>query len=140
MYNVKTNFLKLPRGLFKLNLKPNEFIVLSYLLLLSGRDFIHPSRKTIAKNCGLKSISTVNRTIKSLVQRGLISYVKGCTGYSNSYILNIPGVIRTEAEGKYAPSMTEVEKYKVYTEQDRENKQFIHLVNEQYNNQRKKEV
>ena len=50
-----------------------EFAVYSYLTRLKDkRNTCWPSRETIAKNCKIKSLTTVDRALKGLEEKGYI--------------------------------------------------------------------
>lgn len=82
---IKSNFFKIPNGIYKLKLKPNELAVLCYLISYMNADSIFPSQKTISTATGISSLVTVRKTIKSLVKKKLISYQRGHSAYSNRY-------------------------------------------------------
>jgi hypothetical protein len=82
--SVGSHFFKNPHAIYEIGLKPKEIAVLGYLISIMEFKYNHPSRSTIGKVCGM-TISTVDKTIKSLVSKKLLIYEKGHTGLSNRY-------------------------------------------------------
>lgn len=69
------NFFILPNHIFDYQLKPSAFLVYAYLVRCSNKtkgDTCFPSKKTIAKHCGI-SVSTVDAVIPLLIEENLIS-------------------------------------------------------------------
>jgi DNA-binding MarR family transcriptional regulator len=81
---INNEFFKVPNKIFIHRLTGNEFLVFNYLLSFLNKGFIYPSKKTIAREVNL-STRTIDRTIKSLVVKGFITYKKGKRNISNQY-------------------------------------------------------
>jgi len=101
------NFLRLPLGVYNHKLNGSEFTILVYLMSFQNRKDIYPSIKNIAETTGF-SDKTVNTCIKSLKDKGLISYKKGNTGYSNRYKLNFDKIDPKFVKKKFNPSKKDV--------------------------------
>lgn len=86
--------MKIPHRIFKEELNGTEFIVYAYLVSCTDSSkTCFPSRETIAKNCQIKSIRTVDKTLAALEERGLISKLSrfdysGKGRLSNLYSIN----------------------------------------------------
>lgn len=83
-------FVMLPKKIFEYQLKPIPFAVYCYLLCCDNKqNGCYPSRKTIAKACGISG-SSVGRALDQLELQGLIK-VKHNFGngrqQNNSYLL-----------------------------------------------------
>ena len=77
---VKGNYFCVSNCVFDLKLKPIEFIVYCYLQKCDNSERgCFPSKKTIAKNCGI-AVSSVDKALKKLKKAGIISSRKR---YSN---------------------------------------------------------
>jgi len=85
---INNNFTKIPTKVFNLGLKTNEYVLLFYLFSIFNNGNIYPSRKKIAEKTNI-SIKTVDRVIKSLCNKGYITYKKGFRGKSNQYKINL---------------------------------------------------
>ena len=73
------NFYMIPNEVFDLNLDPYEFMILSYMVRRMNADSeCWPSFKTMSKDLGI-SISTLEKRISKMEQRGLISVRKHTT-------------------------------------------------------------
>ena len=69
----------IPNEVFDLNLDPYEFMILSYMVRRMNADSeCWPSFKTMSKDLGI-SISTLEKRISKMEQRGLISVRKHTT-------------------------------------------------------------
>ncbi|MGN1124276.1 MAG: helix-turn-helix domain-containing protein [Eubacterium sp.] len=94
MKNKKGNYFKIPNTIFKERLSGNQFIVYCYLSKCSDKqNKCFPSRETIAKNCCIKSLSTVDKILQLLEDKGLITktyrYNPSGIGFqSNVYTIN----------------------------------------------------
>ena len=91
------NFFLLPNNIFDEHLSMSEFYV--YACLVKSKDKrthqCWPSRATIAKNCDIKSLTTVDKALKGLDDRGMISItprydLDGKGRLSSIYTVNKP--------------------------------------------------
>lgn len=91
--NIYTHSFFLPNDIFDYHLSHRNFKVYSYLRKCSNKHHqCWPSRKDIAKKCGIKSTTTVDTALKELVEDGLIIKTArysadGITRESNIYTL-----------------------------------------------------
>lgn len=93
--NVKTqrrkksgNYFLLPNCIFDEQLTRTQFVVYSYLVKCSDKNnMCFLSRETIAKNCSIKTLRTVDQAVKELENKGLITKTKR-KDYSNRYYLS----------------------------------------------------
>lgn len=82
------NYFLLPNAIFNEELTHTQFVVYSYLVRCSDKhNMCYPSRETIAKNCGIKTIRTVDSAIKELEDKGLITKTKR-KDYSNRWYMS----------------------------------------------------
>lgn len=69
---ISSNYFKLPNDIFSLNLKPNQFVVLAYLLRHTNNNSkAFPSYQTIADNCNITRVTIIN-VVKQLIEQELI--------------------------------------------------------------------
>ena len=87
---IYRNFVKVPHRIFDIGLNPNELSLLTYLLTFFNAKEIYPSKQLMASCCNV-SIRTVDKTLNSLVNKGLITYKKGrkCKQARCKHILSI---------------------------------------------------
>jgi len=65
-------------------------MVYSYLVKCSDKsNSCFPSRENIAKNCGIKTLRTVDLAIKELENKGLITKIKRKNYDNNCYLSNV---------------------------------------------------
>ena len=90
-----TNFFMVPNEVFDLNLKPQQFAVLCYILKCCDEsNTCYPSIHTIAEACAI-SDNTVRESIKFLCKRKIITKSGGFTVgkygkiQSSSYLFSI---------------------------------------------------
>lgn len=93
---MNKNFFILPNEIFKLKLKPRDFMVLACLIKHSDSDYIcFPSYKTIAKECSI-SQKTVGQALKALSKKRLIEITNRSrddgSKSSNLYSINLLNV------------------------------------------------
>ena len=68
------NFFLLPNHIFDEDMDLKEFAVYAYLTKSKGKDNkCWPSRETIGRNCKIKSLTTVDRALKGLSDKGYIA-------------------------------------------------------------------
>ena len=92
------NYIKMPNSLFKLGLKANELVVLTYLSSIykpDHQDYVVAKYEAIAHACGYACEDSALSVIRSLEQEGFISIVprrNPFTGVTlaNGYIVNLP--------------------------------------------------
>ncbi|SDN54530.1 helix-turn-helix domain-containing protein [Acetanaerobacterium elongatum] len=92
------NYIKMPNCLFKLGLKANELVMLTYLASIhkpDHQDYVVAKYETIAKACGYTSADSAMTIVSSLEQKGFISIIprhNPFTGITlaNGYIVNLP--------------------------------------------------
>ncbi|AGX43647.1 putative transcriptional regulator [Clostridium saccharobutylicum] len=69
---INNNYFKIPNDVFSLNLKPNQFVVLAYLLRHTNNNSkAFPSYQTIADNCNITRVTVIN-VVKQLIEQELI--------------------------------------------------------------------
>ncbi|NFS11350.1 helix-turn-helix domain-containing protein [Clostridium botulinum] len=69
---INNNYFKIPNDIFSLNLKPNQFVVLAYLLRHTNNNSkAFPSYQTIADNCNITRVTVIN-VVKQLIEQELI--------------------------------------------------------------------
>lgn len=87
---MKGNFFKLPNSIYDQGLTTSEICVYGYLIRCADKSKrCYPSRETIGKKCGIKSLVTVDKNLKSLEDRGFIEKTKRRNYLGNSYLSNI---------------------------------------------------
>ena len=95
MKKQKGMFFLLPNDIFQRDLTNKEFIVYCYLVRCKNvHNQCWPSRSTIAKNCRIKSLTTVDKSIQGLIDKGFIYKTghydhNGKGQLSNIYTINI---------------------------------------------------
>ena len=74
MKERRTNFFMVDNRIFEYDLKPRDIAVYCFLCrrLNQESNVAFPSRKDIAKGCGIKKEETVDKALKVLVEKGLI--------------------------------------------------------------------
>ena len=74
MKERRTNFFMVDNCIFEYALKPRDIAVYCFLCrrLNQESNVAFPSRKDIAKSCGIKKEETVDKALKVLVEKGLI--------------------------------------------------------------------
>ena len=97
-----TNFFMVPNEVFDLNLKPQQFAVLCYILKCCDEsNTCYPSIHTIAEACAI-SDNTVRESIKFLCKRKIITKSGGFTVgkygkiQSSSYLFSINRIFMTK--------------------------------------------
>ena len=95
---MNKNFFMLPNEIFKLKLKPRDFMVLACLVKHSNSDYTcFPSYRTIAKECSI-SQKTVGQALKILSNKRLIEISnrkrEDGSKSSNLYSINLLNVKR----------------------------------------------
>ena len=94
MNKKKGNFFLLPNDIFESDITAQEFFVLSYLVRCKDKqNQCWPSRATIAKNCKIKCMSSLDKYLQGLEDKGYISKTKrysydGKRQLSNIYTIN----------------------------------------------------
>lgn len=85
----------MPNKIFKTELSGNNFIVYAYLVKCKDKKThrCYPSRATIARECKIKSITTVDKCLQYLEENGYIEKTKqfdinGRGQKSNIYTVN----------------------------------------------------
>lgn len=69
---LTTKYFKLSNNIFELGLKPNEFVVLTYIARCSNNNSkAFPSYNKIAEKCNI-GLSTAKRVVSDLVKSGLL--------------------------------------------------------------------
>ena len=95
MKERRTNFFMVDNRIFEYDLKPRDIAVYCFLCrrLNQESNVAFPSRKDIAKGCGIKKEETVDKALKVLVEKGLIEKYHRHTNAgdygSNVYRLNL---------------------------------------------------
>lgn len=74
--------------IYNISLKSNEIVVLIYLVNVLRYENKYPSRALIAKKCGMKSMITLDRVLKSLEKKNIISISKRNSSLKNFYHIN----------------------------------------------------
>lgn len=70
---MQGNYFSISNSIFDYELSKSEFYVYSYLSKCAGKDRkCFPSRNTIGKHCNNMSLATVDKSIASLIDKGLI--------------------------------------------------------------------
>lgn len=88
------NFFLIPNNIFDTDITAQEYFVLSYLVRCKDKqNQCWPSRSTIAKNCKIKCLSTLDKYLQNLEDKGFISKTKrysydGTHQLSNIYTVN----------------------------------------------------
>lgn len=71
------NYFLLPNNIFEEDMDLKEFAVYSYLVRCADkRNTCWPSRETIAKKCKIKSLTTVDRALRGLQDKGYIDITR----------------------------------------------------------------
>lgn len=105
MQKIIKDFYKIPKKIFKMEFNAQEKLVLIFLLTFYDKGKIYPSKKTISLETGL-SLRTIDRTIKSLKEKGFLTYIKGKRNISNRYTIDITKIDPT---AYYKKEKTEVQ-------------------------------
>lgn len=91
---MKGNYFKLPNSIYDDDLNVYEITVFGYLVRCSDNSKrCFPSRETIGKKCHIKSLTTIDKTLKSLEDKGYIDKTQrydfsGKGHLSNIYTIN----------------------------------------------------
>ncbi len=74
MAGKRKNFFMVDNRIFEYGLKPRDIAVYCFLCRRMNREsnVAFPSRKDIANGCGIRKEETVDKAIKSLLEKGLI--------------------------------------------------------------------
>ena len=106
MRDGKGNFFTVDNRIFDYGLKPRDIAVYCCICRHMNRDtgVAFPSRKSIARECGIGKVDTVDRAIDALCEKGLIVKRHGLRqdgGYaSNVYTLSEIGDMGIPQEGR----------------------------------------
>ena len=74
MADKRKNFFMVDNSIFEYDLKPRDIAVYCFLCRRMNREsnVAFPSRRDIANGCGIRKEETVDKAIKSLLEKGLI--------------------------------------------------------------------
>ena len=91
---MKGNYFKLPNSIYDDHLTAYEIVEYGYLVRCADKSKrCFPSRETIGKKCGIGSVVTVDKTLRSLEDKGYIDKTlrydfSGKGHLSNIYTIN----------------------------------------------------
>ena len=106
MRDGKGNFFTVDNRIFDYGLKPRDIVVYCCICRHINREtgVAFPSRKMIARECGIGKVDTVDRAIDALCEKGLIVKRHGLRqdgGYaSNVYTLSETGDMGVPQKGR----------------------------------------
>ena len=74
MEQRKSNFFMVDNTVFYVGLKPRDIAVYCFLCRMENREkgYAFPTRRHIARACGISTVETVDLALKELVRRGFI--------------------------------------------------------------------
>lgn len=74
-------FFQVDNQIFSMGLSPRDLAVYCCIAMHSNREtgVAYPSRRTIAKECGIQKVETVDRAIKVLCAKGMLEKRHQCT-------------------------------------------------------------
>lgn len=84
-------YIRIPYYVFDDDLSPYDFMVYCYLSSCADQNTrtCYPSRKTIAEHCKIKSLTTVDKSIKKLIERNFITKTKRYDEDNNTNASNL---------------------------------------------------
>jgi hypothetical protein len=84
----KDGYFYVHKSVYNMNLNPKELVVFIYFLSLMGANTVSPTRETISRKCGIGSTRTVDKTLKALVEKDLITHQRQGPMTPNRYTIN----------------------------------------------------